>query len=90
MLHYYIGLPLFHLQEAVRLRHGYLIAARCRQQVVSYATSVRSFSNALLSKSSKGRADAICSLFYKAGTLIRLPSRVKRFSTAARTCSSAT
>jgi hypothetical protein len=45
---------------------------------------------ALLSKLSEGRADAICSWFYNTGTVTGLPSRVKRFSTAARTCSSAT
>ena len=45
---------------------------------------------ALLSKSGEGRADAICGSFYNTGIVIGVPSRVKRFSTAARTCSSAT
>ena len=45
---------------------------------------------ALLSKSSEGRADAICSSFYNTGTVTGVPSRVKRFSTAARTYNSAT
>ena len=46
--------------------------------------------SALLSKPSKGRADAVCSMFYNTGTVTGVPSRVKRFSTAARTCNSAT
>lgn len=45
---------------------------------------------ALLRKSSEGRANAICSSFYNTGTVTGVPSRVTRFSTAARTCSSAT
>jgi len=56
-------------------------------------TSVRrilDFQTALLSKSSTGRAGAICSPFYNTGTVIGVPRRVKRFRTAALTCSSAT
>jgi len=45
---------------------------------------------ALLSKSSEGRADAVCNQFYNTGTVTGVPSRVKRLSTAARICNSAT
>ena len=45
---------------------------------------------ALLSKSNEGRSDAICGSFYNTGTVIGVPSRVKRLSTAARICNSAT
>ena len=47
-------------------------------------------SEALLSKSNEGRSDAICGSFYNTGTVIGVPSRVKRLSTAARICNSAT
>ncbi len=45
---------------------------------------------ALLNKSGAGRADAFSSQSYNTGTVIGVPSRVKRFRTAARTCNSAT
>ena len=45
---------------------------------------------ALLSKLSGGRAAAVCSSIYNTGTMTGVPSRVKRFSTAARICNSAT
>ena len=48
------------------------------------------FGGALLNKSGAGRADAFSSQSYNTGTVIGVPSRVKRFRTAARTCNSAT
>jgi len=87
------GFVMAFLQRTVRQQHFVFGCSRmdwperkqsiCQNQIpmpISFASRW-----ALLSKSSEGRADAICGSFYNTGTVIGVPSRVKRFSTAART-----
>ena len=75
----------------LRLQYGQMFIDSINAGIAAVWDEVKPvFSVALLSKSSEGRANAICGSFYNTGIVIGVPSRVKRFSTAARTCNSAT